>query len=121
MNAFLVSLARGKGSTRDAPITQRDDPSSGEEPRTPSEEPSEPIQMEPHDIHESAPDVPLSLAKARMHWKQLNCSRAVLLHSHEEAVVSPTKNTASLVAQPSQIPYEEDKGKEHDSIFGQSC
>ena len=112
-----ISPARGKGSTRDAPVTQRDDPSSGEEPRTPSEEPSEPTQMEPHDIHESAQDVALSLAKARMHWKQLNCSRAVLLHSHEEGVVSPTKNTASLVAQPFQIPYEEDKGKEHDSIL----
>ena len=42
-----ISPARGKGSTRDAPVTQRDDPSSGEELRTPSEEPSEPIQMEP--------------------------------------------------------------------------
>ena len=92
-----IPPARGQGSAREAPVTQIDDHSSGEDPLTPSEDPSEPTQMEPPGRHESAPEAPLSLAKAR------------LLHSHVEAVVTPTKNTLSLVAQPSPSPCEENK------------
>ena len=92
-----IPPARGQGSAREEPVTQIDDHSSGEDPLTPSEDPSEPTQMEPPGRHESAPEAPLSLAKAR------------LLHSHVEAVVTPTKNTLSLVARPSPSPCEENK------------
>ena len=77
---------------RNAPDTQVDDPSSGDEIRSPSESPTEPTRQEPAGSPTSAHKAPFSLAEA------------ILLQSHVEAIVSPTRNTTSLVPESQSVP-----------------
>ena len=82
---------------RNAPDTQVDDPSSGDEVRSPSESLTEPTQQDPPGSPTSAQKAPFSFAEAR------------LLQSHVEAMVSPTRNTTSLVSESPSVPGLESK------------